>query len=204
MILYIYIYIYKVYLKNNETGDTNNLFQFRQTTCFPFKLILSSLMHFPSLLYHASIHSWKDSSEMSLNSIITTHLKAFTPLKWLPLIIPLSFGKRKSQNAKLVVLVRWYFSRPGTARCSTHPVLLLSRHTQIFGVNLPNTVLFHIQLICNHSNNQLMIVTHLTLPYPLDIYHYLACWMAPTPELIFHFFMTLRIFCPTQKHMCAT
>ena len=35
-----------------------------------------------------------------------------------------------------------------------HSVLLFFRHAQFFGDNLPNTDLFLIQLICNHSNSQ--------------------------------------------------
>ena len=37
-------------------------------------------------------------------------------------------------------------------------------HAQIFSDNLPNTVLFYVQLTCNHSNSQLTIAMHSALP----------------------------------------
>ena len=40
-------------------------------------------------------------------------------------------------------------------------------HTQIFSYNLPNTVFFHVQLTCNHSNNQQTFAIH-HWPYSLD------------------------------------
>ena len=40
-----------------------------------------------------------------------------------------------------------------SARCSEYLVLLVFRHAQIFGDNLPNTIPFHVQLNCDHSVN---------------------------------------------------
>ena len=52
-------------------------------------------MHFSILLGHtsSSMHCWKDSSGMPL---VTALLMASTPSKQVPLMIPLSLGKRKS------------------------------------------------------------------------------------------------------------
>ena len=46
----------------------------------------------------------------------------------------------------------------------THLIPILFRHAQISGDNLPNTVLFHVQLFDDHSNNQQIIDTHY-IPY---------------------------------------
>ena len=56
--------------------------------------------------------------------------------------------------------------------------------------NLLKTVLFHVQLTCDHSNSQLTITTH-HLPYPLDVDHSPTCWRPPAPRVIFHFLVTL-------------
>ena len=58
-----------------ETDVTNNLFQLQTTnyTIFP-----SSLMHFLILHCHASMHCRKDSSGMSLSSVVTAFLMAST------------------------------------------------------------------------------------------------------------------------------
>ena len=53
-------------------------------------------MHFSVLFCHASMHCWKDSSGMLLSSVITALLMASTPSKWVPLVIPLSLGKRNN------------------------------------------------------------------------------------------------------------
>ena len=50
-------------------------------------------------------------------------------------------------------------SRPGTARVSTHLLLLLFRHTQIFGDYLLNIVPFPVQLNWDHSNSQQLVHT---------------------------------------------
>ena len=117
------MYIYEVCLKSNGTGVTNSLFQFQTTNGFPFKVIPSSLMHFSILLCHASMHCWKDSSGMPLSSAVTALLMASTPSKRVPLMIPLSLGKRKShteqdQVNRKIVPVRRCSSQPGTAGCA--------------------------------------------------------------------------------------
>ena len=83
-----------------------------------------------------------------------------------------------------IVPVWWCSCQPWAASCSTHPVPLLFRYTQFFSNNLPNTALFHVQLIYDHSNNQLMTTTHL-LPYLLDVDHSPACRRSPAPGLSF-------------------
>ena len=59
-------------LKSNRSGVTNNLLQFQTTNYMvsPFKVFPFSLMHF-SLLCHASMRCWKDSSAMPLSSVAT-------------------------------------------------------------------------------------------------------------------------------------
>ena len=78
-------------------------------------------------------------------------------------------------------------------------------HAKIFSDNLPNTVLFHVQLTCDHSYSQLTIATQL-LPYLLDIDLCLACWRPPASGVIFHLlallFELLLTSCATQKHVC--
>ena len=54
---------------------------------FSFKVIPSSLIHFPILLYHASKHSWKDSSGMILGSVEMTLLRASTHSKWVSICV---------------------------------------------------------------------------------------------------------------------
>ena len=58
-------------------------------------------------------------------------------------------------------------------------------HAQIFGVNLPNTVLFHVQQACHHLNSQPPITTH-NLLYLLDVRLSSARWRLPFPGVIFH------------------
>ena len=92
------------------------------------------------LLSCPSIQCWQDYSWMPLSSIVTVFLMASMPSKWVSLIISLSHTKQDKVNKK-VVPSRQSFSWPGTAGCSTQSVPLLFRHVQIFGNNLPNTVL---------------------------------------------------------------
>ena len=83
---------------------------------------------------------------------------------------PLELGEKKKSHTenREVVPVEWCFFRPGTAGCSAHPFLLLFRHAQIFGGNLPKIVFFNVQLTCNHLNSQPLspdttCLTHSTL-----------------------------------------
>ena len=115
----------------------------------PSKLSHLSLIHFPIFLFHASMHCWKYSSGMLLISDTTPSKR-----------ISMSLGKRKSYLGK-----NWWIrrcsSRSGTTGCSEHSVLLPLRPIQIFGDNLSNTVLYHVQLICVHSNCQPLRTTRL-------------------------------------------
>ena len=79
----VYVYIAKVCLKSNGTGITNNLFEFQITNfmVFPLKSSLSSLINFPILLCHVSIHCWKNSSGMLFSSVIMNLFMAFMPSK---------------------------------------------------------------------------------------------------------------------------
>ena len=60
-------------------------------------------MHFSILLCHTSMHCWKDASGMPVSSIVTALLMASTSSKQVPLMIPLSLGKRKVTHSK----IRW-------------------------------------------------------------------------------------------------
>ena len=71
-------------------------------------------------------------------------------------------------------------------------------HTQIFGDNPPNTVLFHVQLTCDHLNCQSTISTH-HLPYPLDFGFYPSCWTPPAPGVIFHLFAIFEPIVPLEN-----
>ena len=67
--------IYEVCLKISRTCITKNLFQF-QTMKYMFPL-QGSLMHFQILHCHISMHCWKDSSVMFLNSNVAAFLIPF-------------------------------------------------------------------------------------------------------------------------------
>ena len=67
-------------------------------------------MNFSILLYHASMHCWKDSSGVLLSSVITTILMAFTPLKYVWVWRKLKkHSHGEHQVNKEVVPVGWYF-----------------------------------------------------------------------------------------------
>ena len=74
-------------------------------------------------------------------------------------------------------------------------------HAQIFSVNLPNAVLFHVQLTCDHSNTQPTIATH-NLLYPLDSHLSPACWRPLTHGIIFHLLALLFEPLVLLKNMC--
>ena len=63
-------------------------------------------------------------------------------------------------------------------------------HTQIFRDNLPHAVTVDFQLICYHSNSQLMIAMHHLL-HALNIVRSPARWRPSTPRVIFHIFVSL-------------
>ena len=99
-------------------------------------------MHFPILLCYVFVQYWKVSSRMPLNSIVTALWMTSTPSKRVFTIINLNLGKRKKShqvNRELFFLVKQFSCRPGISKCSSHPVLLRFRLTQIIGDNLPNT-----------------------------------------------------------------
>ena len=94
-------------------------------------------------------------------------------------MIPFNLGKGKSyiehdQMNREFVPVHGSSPWPGTVRRSAYSVPLLFRHVQILGDNLPNIFLFHVQLTCNHSNSQSMIIIH-HLPPPLNVHLSPAC-----------------------------
>ena len=71
------------------------------------------------------MHSWKESSEIHFNSVVTAFLMASISGKRTPLVTPLSLGNRKNHKEPGQVsreddLARWRFSRPGTDGCSGH------------------------------------------------------------------------------------
>ena len=96
-------------LKCNGSSVRNNLFIFQTTNYIVASSKLSSLrlMHFPILFWHASMHSWKDSSTKPFSSVVTVLLVVSTPSKRVPLMIPLSFWKRK----KFTLSKIWWIGR---------------------------------------------------------------------------------------------
>ena len=100
------------------------------------------------------------------------------------------------------LLILWWSTRPRTTRCLVQPVTLLYRHAQIFGDNLPNTDLFHIQLTCNHLNRQ-PTITSLHPFYRLNVDHSFACWRPPTPGVIVLLLVSLfEPLVPLKTHNC--
>ena len=84
---------------------------------------------------------------------------------------------------------------------SWHHFCINFLHVWIFSENLPNTVLFRVQLTCDHLN-KLTIATH-HLPYLLDVDFSPVYWRPPTPGVISHLLMLLfEPFVPV-KNMCA-
>ena len=100
---------------------------------------------------------------------------------------------------------------PDTAVCgaffyhiSVGLALILHRHhAQILVDNLQNTVFFHTQLTCNHSNSQLTIAKYHLL-YSLNVDLSFACWKLSSPGVIFPF--SARLFEPLVplKNTCAS
>ena len=68
-------------------------------------------------------------------------------------------------------------------------------HTYVVADHLPNTVVFHVQLTCDHSNSQLITTYQLPSPYDVDLCP--DCWRPPTLWIIFSFHFVF--FCATQK-----
>ena len=56
-------------------------------------------------------------------------------------------------------------------KCTVHPITLLFIYAQIFGAYLPNTDLFHVQLICVHSTDD-----HQTSPTSLCLLKASCSW----------------------------
>ena len=63
-------------------------------------------------------------------------------------------------------------------------------HPQIFCNDSPHLLAVHVQLICNHSNSQVVISMHL-LTDKLDIFLSPACARPPAPGVIFHILLSL-------------
>ena len=87
-------------------------------------------------------------------------------------------------------LKTFYDTAAGGALHDYHSAVLAQfcsdlHHFQIFGDNLPNTVLFHIQLTRKHLNSQPTIAEH-HLPNPLDVDLCPVCWRSSTLGVIFH------------------
>ena len=136
---------------------------------------------------------------MPHSSVLTAFLMTSMPSKWVTL-------EEKSHTeldsvSREIVPVRQCLFQLETAGCSTFLVPLLFSHAQIFSDNFPNTVLFYVQLTCDHVNCQLMIATYHP-SYLLNIDLSPVCWKLPVPEIIFHlvdFFEPLVPF----KNMCT-
>ena len=106
-------------------------------------------------------------------SLLLRHgpLENFNAFSTGPMIISLVLGKRKVTRSKInwnikVITVHRCSSRPGTAECSAYAVLLLFRHTQIFGYSLPNNVLFLFP--ADLPSFEQSIGSH-HLPYSIDV-----------------------------------
>ena len=99
---------------------------------------------------------------------------------------------------------------PGTSACgapSDHHSAVLAPfcadfpHTQIFGDNLLNTFLFHIQLTRNHSNSQATIATY-HLHYSLNVDLCPACRRLLVFGISFHFLHTLlNLYCHSKTRV---
>ena len=94
-----------------------------------------------------------------------------------------------------VVLLLMIIQQPWHHFCADFP------HAQIFSDNLPNTVLFHVQLTCDHSNSQTTSATH-NLLFALDVHLSPACWKPPTSGVIFHLLAPLFEPLVPLKNMC--
>ena len=146
----------------------------QKATCFPFKIILSSLIHFHILFCHASVHLLKDYYEIPLSSFVTAYLMNSMPLKWVFLMIPLELGEDQR-------VTRGKFRWIGR--------LFQDSIVSLVSDNL-NTVRFYVQQTFNHLNSQQMITTH-HLSYPLNIDLNPAYWGSPAPVVVFHLVLTL-------------
>lgn len=73
-------------------------------------------MHFSILLFEASMHYWKYYSWMSLSSVKTASLMAYTPSKRFRLVIRLILGKSRSKCSEFIPVRQCSF-RSGTAGC---------------------------------------------------------------------------------------
>ena len=121
-----------------------------------------------ALLYHAYMNCLTNSFGMPISSILIALLMVSTSSKNVSLMMSLSLRKRSHmkqyQGNRETVPERQYSSRPGTGECSEHPIQLLFRYAQIFGIIFYE----HVQLTCYHLESQLTIATH-HLPCPYDI-----------------------------------
>ena len=133
----------------------------------------------------------KDSSGILLSSIVTAYLIG---IKTLHLVIPVSLYGVKSQKSRsgkwegCSITVMFLSARKCKILGKPRPISF--HHVQIFVPPCPdlltNSVAFHVQLTCNHSNSQLMIVIH-HLRYPFDVYFCPANWRSPAPGSYFTF-----------------
>ena len=83
-------------------------------------------------------------------------------------------------------------------------MFLRARNYQMLSAwsDLPNTVLFYIQLICDHSICQPTIAIYY-LSYPFDVNLHPLSWRPPAPEVIFHLFSTFFEPLMTLKNTCV-
>ena len=99
------------------------------------------------------IHCWKDSSGIPLSSVGTSHFKAYTLSKQIPLIIPLDWGKERRYSEQDQVNREISLERSCSSWYSAYLFPLFFKYAQIFGDNLLNPVLFHVKLTCDFLNN---------------------------------------------------
>lgn len=93
---------------------------------FPSKLPISSLIDFPILLCHASMHSWKDSTGILRSSAVADLLMVSISGKGVFLITPpRAWGKKRKKNhmepgrvSRKVATALWCSSRQESAGCT--------------------------------------------------------------------------------------
>ena len=159
------IYIKWVWKVKKLVSQTIYFNSKEQTKSILFKVIDPKFNARPITLCHIFIHRWKDSPGILLSSVKPPDgLRAFITglLDTRRKEKSQHQGKRKKnqdQGKRVVVPVGRCCSRSNTHTQSRYFLDTLKPSVIIF-----QTVLFHLQLICNYSNSQSTIATH-HLPY---------------------------------------
>ena len=156
------------------------------------------------------MHCWKDSFGILLSFVVTAFLMTPTSSKWLLLMIPLSLWERKKiTRGNIRWISRFFFQYDDVFLVQ---VLLNAQHTKScyfsnmprsLADNLPNSFLFHVQLICIHLNSQATIANH-HLSYVVDVDFSPACWRPRAPGVICHLLAPLfQPLVPFKTRVCV-